>query len=128
MSYNKMTENKTPRNAEIWMCRLPENEGSVQSGYRPVFISSNDVNNRYSSTLNIIPITSKAKKRIPVHVELEKYQAYGLATQSTMLIEQITTVPISSLDRRLGKITDSETLRRISEAISIQLPCFAVNQ
>ena len=130
MSYNKTTETNTdaPHCAEIWMCWLPENNGSVQSGYRPVFISSNDMNNKYAPTLNIIPITSKAKKRLPIHVELDHFQDYGLSSFSTMLVEQIMTVSASALDRRIGKITDGDTLRRISEAMAIQLPCFAVNR
>ena len=56
--------NVHPRFGEIWMCNLTNKDGSVQSGYRPVFILSNDKNNTYSTTLNVIPITSKMNKRI----------------------------------------------------------------
>lgn len=27
-----------PQNGEIWMCHLAEKNGSVQGGYRPVFV------------------------------------------------------------------------------------------
>lgn len=123
---NNRSNADTPRYAEIWMCWLPENNGSVQGGYRPVFVSSNDMNNKYAPTLNVIPITSKSKRRIPVHVELENYRDYGLTLRSTLLVEQITTVTADSLDHRIGKITDGATLRRISEAMLLQLPCLAV--
>lgn len=115
-----------PHCGEIWMCNLTTKDGSIQSGYRPVFILSNDKNNTYSTTLNIIPITSKMnKRRLPVHVELWNYQLYGLKTPSTMLIEQIMTISLENLDRCVGKVSDSETLGNISRAMAIQFPVLA---
>ena len=112
-----------PKCGEIWMCNLTTKEGSIQSGYRPVFILSNNKNNTYSPTLNIIPITSKMNKRkLPVHVELWKYQEYGLKTPSTLLIEQIMTVPVDFLDICIGEISDSKILNNICKAMEIQFP------
>lgn len=121
-------ENSRPRFGEIWMCELPEYTGSsVQCGYRPVFILSNDKNNTYSTTLNIIPITSKMNKRkLPVHVELWNHQKYGLQVPSTMMVEQITTVDIGSLDKRIGEVRDNSTLFSIKKAISVQFPILSV--
>lgn len=108
------------------MCHLVAKDGSIQSGYRPVFILSNDKNNTYSTTLNIIPITSKMNKRkLPVHVELWSYQKYGLKTPSTMLVEQIMTISFEHLDKCIGKVSDSETLGDISRAMAIQFPILA---
>lgn len=117
---------KSPAYSEIWMCNLSARSGSVQSGYRPVFILSNDKNNTYSTTLNVIPLTSKMNKRLPVHIELWNYQEYGLKTSSTLLVEQITTVTVESLDVCLGKITDKEILNNIRKAISIQFPVLQI--
>ncbi len=112
-----------PRCGEIWLCELNKNSGSVQSGYRPVFILSNDLNNTYSSILNVVPITTKMNKRkLPVHVELWDYAKYGLRKPSTMMIEQISTIPVDALDKKIGSVTDSETLNKICEAMSIQFP------
>ncbi len=114
---------KAPHFGEIWMCNLTNKDGSIQNGYRPVFILSNDKNNTYSTTLNIIPITSKMnKKRLPVHVELWSYQCYGLKTPSTMLVEQIMTISIDYLDKCIGKVSDSKTLNSISKAMLVQFP------
>jgi len=49
---------------DIWMCDLKKMSGSVQFGYRPVFILSNNVNNMYANTLNIIPLNNKDKTKI----------------------------------------------------------------
>lgn len=126
MLKERTTNETRPRCGEIWMCNLVTKDGSIQSGYRPVFILSNDKNNTYSTTLNIIPITSKMnKRRLPVHVELWSYQRYGLKSPSTMLVEQIMTISIDNLDRYIGKVSDNETLCDISRAIAIQFPILA---
>ncbi|MBQ2398349.1 MAG: type II toxin-antitoxin system PemK/MazF family toxin [Bacteroidales bacterium] len=116
-----------PHFGEIWMCNLINKDGSIQSGYRPVFILSNNKNNTYSTTLNIIPITSKMNKRkLPVHVELWSYQKYGLKTPSTMMIEQTTTITLECLDKRIGIVSDSQILFNIGKAMSIQFPVFSM--
>lgn len=124
---NTTIEKSRPKCGEIWMCNLSESEGSIQSGYRPVFIVSNDKNNTYSPTINIIPITTKMNKRkLPVHVELWNYQRYGLKAPSTLMVEQTTTVALSSLDKYIGKILDKNVLGDISRAMRVQFPVIAV--
>ena len=124
---NPTIEKSRPKCGEIWMCNLSESEGSIQSGYRPVFIVSNDKNNTYSPTINIIPITTKMNKRkLPVHVELWNYQRYGLKAPSTLMVEQTTTVALSSLDKYIGKILDKNVLVDISRAMRVQFPVIAV--
>ena len=123
MYSSQVNINATPKCGEIWMCQLTFKDGSVQNGYRPVFILSNDKNNTYAPTLNVIPLTTKMNKRqLPIHVELWDYHKYGLARPSTMLIEQITTIPIVCLERRIGNVDDTNVLKDIWTAISIQFP------
>ena len=127
MVTERATIRTCPRCGEIWMCNLITKDGSIQSGYRPVFILSNDKNNTYSTTLNVIPITSKMNKRkLPVHVELWDYQKYGLKAPSTMLVEQIMTISFNHLDKCVGKIKDVKTLEYISRAIAVQFPVLAI--
>lgn len=126
MIKERVIMNDYPRCGEIWMCRLVARDGSIQGGYRPVFILSNDKNNTYSTTLNVIPITSKMnKKKLPVHVELWSYKEYGLKVPSTMLVEQVMTISSEQLDRCIGKVDDGETLGDISRAMAIQFPILA---
>lgn len=122
--YSKSRERSIyPRCGEIWMCNLIGKDGSVQNGYRPVFILSNDINNTYSTTLNIIPLTTKMNKRkLPIHVELWDYQEYGLKAPSTLLVEQITTVSAINLDMCVGYISNKQILENIWNAINIQFP------
>lgn len=121
MSNNKIVSK--PKCGEIWMCDLTTKDGSIQNGYRPVFILSNNKNNTYSPTVNIIPITSKMnKRRLPVHVELWDFKSYGLKAPSTLLVEQIMTVPVENLDKCIGEIRDDKTLSNICKAMGVQFP------
>lgn len=123
MCNTKQKELSRPKCGEIWMCDLSEGNGSVQYGYRPVFILSNDKNNTYSSTINVIPITSKINKRkLPVHVELWNHEKYGLRAPSVLMIEQITTITLDCVDKYVGKIVDKCVLNDITRAIKIQFP------
>lgn len=115
-----------PKNREIWMCNL-NGEGSVQGGYRPVFILSNNMNNQYSTTINVIPMTSHVdKRRLPVHVTIWEYAKYGLRKPTTLMIEQLTTVSMDNLDKFVGKIDDSKLLYDICVAMGVQFPILNV--
>ena len=121
--YNKDNVSIVPKCGEIWMCLLTAKNSSVQNGYRPVFILSNDKNNTYAPTLNVIPLTTKMnKRRLPIHVELWDYRKFGLTKPSTMLIEQITTIPTDTLDKYVGEVSDKEILADIKTAIYVQFP------
>lgn len=126
-SNNDKSKNQYPKCGEIWMCNLHSFGKSVQVGYRPVFILSNDKNNTYSPTLNVIPLTTKMnKRRLPIHVELWEPEKYGLREPSTLLIEQIMTISNDSLSHKIGDITDPCVLKQISSAIQIQFPVMSL--
>lgn len=118
-----MYSGEKPKCGEIWMCHLVNKDGSVQAGYRPVFILSNDINNAHAPTLNVIPLTTKMnKRRLPVHVEIWDYKECGLKAPSTLMIEQTTTIPIKYLEMRIGYISNRQILMGIWDAINIQFP------
>lgn len=120
---NKNGMNCYPKCGEIWICNITKREGSIQSGLRPVFILSNNKNNTYAPTLNVIPLTTKINKRnLPVHVTLYDYEQYGLKQPSTMLVEQTTTISSDNLEKYVGIIEDTEVLKNICKALSVQFP------
>lgn len=104
---------------DIYMAQLGEQpNGSIQAGYRPILICSNDKNNRHSGVLNYIPITSKHKKNLPVHVHLHNC---GLPQEDSLaLIEQISVINKSELGKKIGKI-NKDCEKEIGKAIAIQL-------
>lgn len=112
-----------PSFMEIWYGDLGDSNGSVQRGKRPVLIVSNDKNNRHSNTVNVMPLTTKMNKRnLPCHVEILDYERYGLNAPSTIMIEQIMTMPKDKLLYRCGKITDRKMLTEIYTAMKVQFP------
>lgn len=114
-----------PKCNEIWLCYLEEGNGSVQGGYRPVLVASNDVNNKHSRTVNVIPFTrkdNKDKADLPVHVKIRDYERFGLRKPSIALIEQLTTVNKDNLKKRLGYIGDAFLLGKIRDAMKVQFP------
>lgn len=61
-------------------------KGSVQGGLRPAIIVSNDFGNKYSTTLIVVPTTSKEKTKIPTHFYIQ------LGVRTTVLCEQIQSI------------------------------------
>lgn len=116
-----------PKFLEIWMADLGERSGSLQSGRRPVLVVSNDKNNRYSSVLNVIPMTTKMNKRnLPCHVEIYDYEKFGLNAPSTIMVEQLTVVDKKDLMFRVGKINDDRILMEICDAMAVQFPVLII--
>ena len=117
---------RTPKQHEIWFAELGDHYGtSVQSGNRPVLVITNDVSNRYSQTLTVIPMTSKMKKlELPTHVVLTKDHCEMLKAEqmedSVLLIEQITTIDRSALYNRLCRVTSAEKKQEIERAVARQ--------
>lgn len=117
---------RTPKQHEIWFAELGDHYGtSVQSGNRPVLVITNDVSNRYSQTLTVIPMTSKMKKlELPTHVVLTKDHCEMLKAEqmedSVLLIEQITTIDRSALYNRLCRVTSLEKKQEIERAVARQ--------
>lgn len=103
------------KRGELYYAELTA-KGSIQGGIRPVLIYSNNLNNHYSTTLNVIPLT-KEDKELCVHVKIE---GCGLLYTSMALLEQITTINKSQLKHRIGEV-DEECLCKINEAADIQL-------
>lgn len=98
------------KRGSIFMADLGNRNGSVQAGVRPVVVISNNLNNRFSPTINVLPITSKIKNNIPVHVEIGRVE--GLNQPSTILTEQVLTVNKTQLINFVG-ICDQYKMREI---------------
>ena len=117
---------RVPKQHEIWFAELGNHYGtSVQSGNRPVLVITNDVSNRYSQTLTVIPLTSKMKKlELPTHVVLTKDHCEMLRAEqmedSVLLIEQITTIDRSALYSRFCRVISAEKKQEIERAVARQ--------
>ena len=112
----KSDENmKELQRGDIYYLAATKQTGSEQAGRRPVIIVSNDMCNTYSPTITIVPITTKMKKPLPTHVQLELQNVHGI-----VLCEQVQTVACSRLMEYVNKV-DDKTMSQINNALCTQL-------
>ena len=104
---------------DIFYANLGETVGSEQSGIRPVLVIQNNVGNKYSPTLIITPLTSKAKKLAqPTHVIIGK--SFGLTEYSYALLEQIRTIDRTRLLEYVGHV-DESVMVIVDDALRVSL-------
>lgn len=85
--------------------------GSEQRPGRPAVIVSNEKNNMYSSTVEVVYLTTQPKENIPTHVTIQ-----STGRESIVLCEQITTVDVSRVREYFCTVTPGE-LAQIERAI-----------
>ena len=104
---------------QLFWVDFKERDGSCQSGKRPAVIIQNDIGNRFSTTTMVIPITSKNKKDLPVHIKLTK--DYDIAYKGNILMAEQLTVIDKSQILAIGDILDEIELKALDKAMTIQL-------
>lgn len=119
-----MTQNTNnhPHFGEIFYADLIGGE-NIQSGVRPVVIAQNDIGNKFSSTVEVIPMSSRINKAryMPTHVLVHPSAENGLSTTSIVLAEQIVTINKNRLLDIIGKL-DSQSIQLVGQARRIQSP------
>ena len=109
---------KMVRRGDIWMADLRIGAvGSEQGKIRPVLVVQNNIGNKHSPTVTVVPLTSRTKNNLPTHVILNEP---CLPSRSIALVEQIRTIDKSRLIRHIGRISES-IMNQINEAIAIQV-------
>lgn len=95
---------------DIFYANLSKNTvNSEQGGIRPVIIIQNDVGNKYSPTVIVLPITSEIKKEnMPTHCVLYRTSKNGLNVNSMVLAEQIRVIDKSRLLDKIGYLDDTK--------------------
>ena len=110
-----MIEEDKIKRGSVFIADLNPTVGSEQYGRRPVVILSNDLNNKYSPTILVAPLTKILKKtKLPTHIMIRKN--YFLKYDSLILLEQIRTIDKSRLVSYKGKV-DSSTLEKINNGL-----------
>lgn len=109
-----------PGRGEIYLVCLDPTIGSEINKTRPAIVISNNVNNQFSETVTVIPITSCIEKRklYPFEVFLPSDKS-GLSRNSKAKCNQIRTIDKKRLLKSIGEIPP-EKLRETEKAILIQ--------
>jgi mRNA interferase MazF len=110
----------TINRGEVHIAALDPVAGKEISKTRPVVVVSNDMNNRYSGTVTVLPVTSGNLDKIyPFEVSLPKGTG-NLPKDSKVKADQIRTLDKARLVKRIGKLGDDE-IREIEKAIRVHL-------
>ena len=94
---------------DIYYADLSKNTvNSEQGGIRPVIVIQNDIGNKYSPTLIVLPITSEIKKEnMPTHCILHRSRKNGLKVDSMVLAEQIRVIDKSRILDYIGYLDNT---------------------
>lgn len=107
------------KRGDIYYADLNPVIGSEQGEYRPAIVVQNDVGNKHSPTVIIVPVTGKLHKNpLPTHVLLPK--SCGLEKDSLALTEQIRAIDRSRLGNYIG-FAGKSVMSQIDRALSISV-------
>ncbi len=119
----KINSTRAYLRGDIFYADLPDQNGSEQSGVRPVVIIQNNLGNKYGRTLIVAPITSRDKKDLPVHSE---FYNNSLEKDSTILLEQVTTIDKNKVKEFVGHLTRNE-LKKLNIALARSVGLMELN-
>ncbi len=91
------------KRGNVFLATLDPATGSEINKTRPVIIISNDINNKYSNTVTVIPLTSNTIKIYPFEIFLKSGIA-NLPKDSKARTDQIRTIDKSRLVKEIGTI------------------------
>lgn len=100
---------------EIYYIYPRDTVGNEQMGGRPGIIVSNDMANEFSNIVEVVFLTTKEKKPLPTHVEINSSKV-----RSTALCEQIETVSKERIGNYINSVTQNE-LKEIEKALLVSL-------
>ena len=107
---------------DILLIELDPTKGSEIRKTRPGIVVSNDIANRYSPLVTIIPLTSKNIDQIyPQDVLVPKAQ--GLKTTSKAKASQIRAVDRSRIKSKIGQL-EKQILVKVDIALKLHLGLF----
>ena len=104
------------KRGEIYHANLNPAIGHEQKGRRPVLVVQNNVGNKYSPTVIVVPITSAKFPFLPTHVTI--YSAECLPKDSIAMCEQVRTLDKSRLGNPVG-IIEKDTLLKVNTALKV---------
>jgi mRNA interferase MazF len=112
------------RRGDVFLINLDPSFGAETNKTRPAILVSNDAANATANrngrgVVTVVPITSNTSRVYPFQVLLSSGEA-GLDRESKAQAEQLRSVDVARLGRRLGAVR-SLTLRHLDEALRLHL-------
>lgn len=114
-------KNRTVERGEIYYCELTGVVGSEASGRRPVLIISNNENNKHSSKVNAILLTTKPKNLVFAECINKTDLKSGYVKDKTKaVVTDIISIEKARLDDRIAVVKD-EKMDLIAQKVRNQL-------
>ena len=110
-----MLDYKIHRGDIFWIRQDYNSVGSEIRKNRPGIIVSNDRNNTYSETVEIVYLTTAEKKPMPTHIVVN-----AMGKQSTALCECVYTVDKTRLENYYCTLTEEEA-KAVDDALLVSL-------
>ena len=107
---------------EVYTVLFEPNEMHKMSGWHPCIVISNDIGNKFSPNIHIIPVTTK-NKGLPTHVKLTVED--GFKSECYAQCESSFPIPKQLLQYRLFTLP-KEKMVEIGKAFMISTPFAAV--
>lgn len=106
------------KRGDVFYADLDPIIGSEQGGVRPVLIVQNNVGNKYSPTIVVLPISSAKNVNMPTHIRISESKM--LPKTSVILAEQIRTIDRNRLQKYIGSV-DLEIMKKVEIAMKISI-------
>lgn len=110
------------KRGEIFFADLGQRQSShdaIQRGKRPVVVVSNNMANKYSPAITVVPLTTKNKHNLPTHVCFELPND-GKLVHNTALCEQVQTINVSQLYYKIDRLKE-DVLNEINRCLEVAL-------
>lgn len=115
---------RSPRRGELWLLNLDPARGHEQAGRRPALVVSDDDFNRLPIGLAVVVPLTTTLRAVPLHVLIRPPEG-GLRAPSMALCQDLRSVSLDRLERRLGVVTPAtlaEVELRIRAVLAIRGP------
>lgn len=108
----------TIKRGDVFYADLDPIVGSEQGGIRPVLVVQNDIGNKYSHTIVVLPISSAKKSKMPTHIHI--FDSRILPKDSVILAEQIRTIDRNRLQKYVGSLK-YDIMEKVDIAVTISI-------
>ena len=129
MTKEKSLRKENPKNikfkrGQVYIADLGDDVvGSEQGGERPVLILQNNIGNKFSPNLIVLPLTTKNPKRLlPTHVPIKKSDYNMLTKDSIILTDQWRTISKERITKSIPMtMIKQQDMKRVEESIKISV-------
>ncbi len=108
------------KRGDIFFADLDPTIGSETKKKRPVLIVSNDANNKVSTTITVVPLTSNTNKVYPFEVLLEPKDS-RLQKRSKAQCHQVRTIAKLRITGKKAGYANNEIMDMVDYALKIHL-------